>query len=139
MKNIFTIYIILSALVFPSVSHAEWIKIVSNKAGMTYVDIDNIKKVDDYVFFWALTDFLKPLENKIFSIKVFHQIDCKLFRYKDLNMSFHKEPMGKGIGDNVKPPENWQYTEKKTTIETMVRSVCDYVKHNLDITTFNAL
>ena len=39
---------------------------------------------------------------------------------------------------NVKPPENWQYTEK-TTIETMVRSVCDYVKHNFDITTFNAL
>ena len=113
MKNIFTIYIILSTLVYPSVSYAEWTEVVTNEAGITYVDIDNIKKVDDYVFFWALTDFLKPLENKFFSAKVFHQIDCKLFRYKDLNMSFHKEPMGKGIALEVKPPEKWHYTEKK--------------------------
>ena len=75
--------------------------------------LDNyIKKVDDFVFFWAVTDFLKPLENQYFSSKVFHQIDCKLFRYKDLNMSFHKEPMGKGIALEVRPPEKWHYTEK---------------------------
>ena len=47
--------------------------------------------------------------------------------------------MGKGIALEVKPPEKWHYTETKTTIEVMVRSVCDYVRHNLDITSFNVL
>ena len=27
----------------------------------------------------------------------------------------YKEPMGKGIALEVKPPEKWHYTEKKTT------------------------
>ena len=138
-RNFLLSFLILSILIPHQNSLAEWTEVVTNKAGNTYVDLDNIKKVDDFVFFWAVTDFLKPLENQYFSSKVFHQIDCKLFRYKDLNMYFHKEPMGKGIALEVKPAEKWHYTEKKTTIEVMVRSVCDYVRHNLDITSFNAL
>ena len=107
-RNFLLSFLILSILIPHQNSLAEWTEVVTNKAGNTYVDLDNIKKVDNFVFFWAVTDFLKPLENQYFSSKVFHQIDCKLFRYKDLNMYFHKEPMGKGIANspdrnNVEP------------------------------------
>ena len=89
-RNFLLSFLILSILIPHQNSLAEWTEVVTNKAGNTYVDLDNIKKVDDFVFFWAVTDFLKPLENQYFSSKVFHQIDCKLFRYKDLNMFFIK-------------------------------------------------
>ena len=73
-RNFLLLFLILSILIPHQNSLAEWTEVVTNKAGNTYVDLDNIKKVDDFVFFWAVTDFLKPLENQYFSSKVMKNI-----------------------------------------------------------------
>jgi hypothetical protein len=44
-----------------------------------YVDFERIKKHDGYVYWWDLTDLLKPNEYGILSGKAYKQGDCKSF------------------------------------------------------------
>ena len=90
-----------------------------------YVDFETIRKVDGYVYFWYLSDYLKPTEGDL-SSKIYNQGDCKLFRYKVLSYSFHKEPMGGGTGEPYTPPDKWDYPPPDSVGETILKSVCAY-------------
>ena len=89
------------------------------------MDFERIRKVDGYVYYWRLNDYLKPLKYGVLSDKIYQQGDCKLFRYKSLSYSFHKEPMGRGTGDNYSPknPE-WKYPSPNSVNENILKSVC---------------
>lgn len=60
-----------------------------------YVDFERIKKHGGYVYFWILSDYLKPDKYGDLSFKRYNQGDCKLFRVKPLSYVFHKQPMGR--------------------------------------------
>ena len=109
---------------------ADWTKVSENVDGNTYyVDFERIRKHGGYVYYWTLSDFLKPTELGHLSGKVYQQGDCKLFRFKVLSYSHHKEPMGRGTGDSNSPknPE-WIYPPPNSSIETILKSVCKYAK-----------
>ena len=91
-----------------------------------YVDFDRVRKVDGYVYYWMLVDYLKPKKFGDLSGKLYKQGDCKLFRDKILSASFHPEPMGKGIGENLNPknPE-WEYPPPHSAGEVTLKSVCN--------------
>ena len=57
--------------------------------GTFYVDFASMRKVDGYVYFWRLSDFLKPDTYGELSYKIYTQGDCKLFRFKYLSDSYH--------------------------------------------------
>ena len=110
---------------FSSTSYAGWTKVNSSIRGNTYyVDFERIRKVDGFVYYWMLTDYLKP-DHGYLSIKSYQQGDCKLFRFKVLSVSFHKEPMGGGTGEivNTKNPE-WDYPTPNSSVERILKSVC---------------
>ena len=110
---------------FSSPSYSEWTKIGENVDGDThYVDFERIRKVDGYVYYWMLANFLNPRLGNM-SSKVYSQGDCKLFRIKVLSFSFHKEPMGGGTGDSYSPenPE-WEYPPPDSVSESILKSVC---------------
>ena len=90
-----------------------------------YVGYDRIRKHDGYVYWWGLLDYLKPDKWGDLSSKTYHQGDCKLFRIKYLSFSYHKEPMGRGIGE-ISSPKNqeWQYPPPHSVIETILKSIC---------------
>ena len=92
-----------------------------------YVDFGRIRKHDGYVYFWRLRDYLKPEKDGDLSSKVYYQGDCKLFRMKNLSFSFHKEPMGGGIGDIPPIPkkhQSWKYPSPNSLNEIMLKTVC---------------
>ena len=126
MKKLLLIFTLLvSTVMFSSPSYAEWTKVDEDKDGRKYyVDYERIRKHGGYVYFWTLTDFLKPMSG-IFSTKTYKQGDCKLFRYKGLSYSFHKEPMGGGTGktDN-NPDKNWKYPSPKRGAEVILKFIC---------------
>ena len=129
MKNLLLIFTLLfTSVFFSSPSYAEWTKVSKSvESGDTYyVDYERIRKHDGFVYYWTLSDFLKPFKTGMLSSKTYYQGDCKLFRYKTLSYSFHKEPMGGGTGDvdNV-PDKDWKYPPPKSSIETILKSVCD--------------
>jgi hypothetical protein len=126
MKKLILI-LLFSTVMFSSSSYAGWTKVSETVDGYTfYVDYERIKKHDGYVYFWSLTDYLKPSPHGIFSSKTYKQGDCKLFRVKGLSYVHHKQPMGSGTGisDNPKNPE-WNYPPPNSPIETILKQVCN--------------
>jgi len=114
------------SVMFSSCSFAGWMKMGENVSGDTfYVDYERIRKHDGLVYFWVLGDYLKPDGDGTLSSKVYRQGDCKLFRYKGLSYSFHKEPMGGGAGETVnrKNPE-WKYPSPNSMLELILKYVC---------------
>ena len=116
-------------MMFSTPSYGEWTKVSSSVSGDTYyVDFERIRKHDGYVYFWSLRDSLKPHPSSGFiSHEAYSQGDCKLFRYKRLSYSFHKEPMGEGTGDLHEPfNKGWQYPPPDSSQEAIIQSVCNH-------------
>jgi len=130
MKTL-TIFLALTfAVMFSSSLYAGWTKVTENKDGnIFYVDFERIRKNDGYIYYWELGDFLKPFVNGYLSSKVYHQGDCKLFRYKSLSRSFYKESMGEGSVDSHSPENpKWVYPPPNSVTETVLQSVCANAK-----------
>ena len=111
---------------FSSPSHAEWTKVNKDEDGNTnYVDFESIRIKDGYVYWWILSDILKPTMQGHLSSKTYNQGDCKLFRVKYLSWIFYLKPMGGGTGnsDGPKNPQ-WDYPDPNSVMENILRAVC---------------
>lgn len=87
---------------------------------------------DGYVYYWELSDFAKPpLEDRL-SFTTYNQVDCNLFRYKQLSWDAYKQPMAKGdiSASGKKPEKNWTYVHPNSAGELILKTVCDYVESN---------
>ena len=95
-----------------------------------YVDFDRIRKVNGFVYYWVLSDYLTESIFGEFSAKFYNQGDCKLFRYKELSNSYHKQPMGKGIPSvsSNKPDKEWVYPSPDSAMEINLNIVCNWSK-----------
>ncbi len=94
------------------------------KGNTYYIDFERMRKVDGYVYWWYLRDYFKPTPQGHLSAKGYVQGDCKLFRFRNLSYSFHKEPMGGGTGNDYTPPDKWKYPPPNSVIEAILKSVC---------------
>ena len=109
-------------------SYGEWTKVVENISGDTsYIDMDTIKNHGGYVYFWEMTDYLKPSDNGTLSGKMYKQGDCGMVRFKDLSFSYYKQPMGRGSGRTLTPPDTWDYPSPGTVSKFILDYACDYV------------
>ena len=125
MKKTLLIFILLfSTVLFSSPSYAEWTKVDEGVGNTFYVDFERIRKHDGFVYWWELGDYLKPQMGYL-SAKSYNQGDCKLFRFKVLSYSWHKEPMGGGTGLTVNIPDNWRYPNPKLIDEYKLKTICD--------------
>ena len=127
MKTLLTIFTLVFTVMFSSPSYSEWTKVGKNVIGNTYyVDFERIRKHDGYVYWWGLSDYLKPKKFGTFSGKNYNQGDCKLFRYKYLSDTYYNQPMGKGdeTGGSNKPDKEWIYPSPNSVNEEILKSVC---------------
>jgi hypothetical protein len=128
MKTLAFFIIFAISVIFSSNSYADWTKVTETANGDTYyVDFKRIKKHDGYVYWWQLTNRLKPSSSGILSGKFYFQSDCKMFRYKTLSFSAHKKSMGEGVGkaDNT-PDKDWGYLPPNSSMETSLKAVCKF-------------
>ena len=77
-------------------SYGEWTKISGHSLASFYVDLETIKARDGNVYWWSLSDWVKPNSGGYMSAKFFFQGDCGLNRYKFLSGIFYQQSMGKG-------------------------------------------
>lgn len=127
MKKLLLIFALLfSTAMSSSPVRAEWIRLIENVDGtILYVDFERIRKHDGYIYYWRLGNYLKPNETGVWSEKVYSQVDCKQFRYKNLSFSFYKEPMGNGISDTYNHADpDWQYPPPNSSGEVIMKTVC---------------
>lgn len=63
-------------LAFSSPSFAEWVEVGSNVDGRTLcVDFKNIQKKNGYIYYWELSNYLKPNKFNHMSAKVLWEAD----------------------------------------------------------------
>ena len=130
-KPLLIFILLFSTMMFSSPSYGEWTKVTEgsgNNLGDTfYVDFERIRKDGGYVYWWDLNDFLKPGPGGILSAKVYSQGDCKLFRFKQLSIAFHKEPMGEGTGNPFKAKDrSWIFPSPNSVDELVLKTVCNH-------------
>jgi len=124
MRKLTLILTLIFSVMFSSTSFADWKKVSEDVDGNSfYVDFERIRKHGGYVYYWTLGDYLKPIAGDL-SVKVYHQGDCKLFRYKRLSYSFHNEPMGGGTGKPYTPTDKWIYPSPDSANEAILKAVC---------------
>ena len=117
-------WILLSMSISLPVS-AEWFKIGGNVDGDTfYLDFDRIRKHNGYIYWWELTDYLRP-QSGFHSTKMYVQGDCTKFRVKHLSMVFHKGPMGEGSSLDYEPPNKWEYPPPESGMEQTLQLICN--------------
>ena len=129
MKKLFLLFVFsCSTFIFSNVSYAEWIKIAENTSGAEYyVNFKEIRKSNGYVYYWQLTDYLKPTSSGKLSSKIYVQGDCNIFRYAYLSGSFHKKSMGKGeYVEPITPKFEWTYPTPNSTSNSVLKTVCTH-------------
>ena len=125
MKKLITTLTLL--LMFSSPSFAEWTAVVKGvESGDTfYVDFDRIRKVDGFVYYWELIDYLKPQYGD-FSYRGYQQGDCKLFRKRELSYSFYTQPFAEGTpSPSTNKPSEWLYPPPNSANESTLNAVCN--------------
>tara|TARA_B110000438_G_C15714845_1_gene607009 strand:- start:47 stop:430 length:384 start_codon:yes stop_codon:yes gene_type:complete len=109
------------SLIFSFNCNADWVQFGgSDNGNIFYVDLEKVKKIEEYVYWWQLIDkkYGSP------SLKFYIQADCKKFRVKILSVYNYKESMGRGEAENIKPPDNWAYPPSNTPGEKSLKAVC---------------
>ena len=125
MKKLILI-LLFSTVMFSSSSYAGWTQVSESVDGdVFYVDFERMRKHDGYVYWWELINNLKPNEWGSLSTKIYHQGDCKLFRFKHLSYRFHKEPMGGGTGVVEESGKEWRYPPPQSVDEFILKQVCN--------------
>ena len=129
MKKLLVLPIIFLSLMLSSVAYAEWTKVAKNDIGdRYYVDFKNIKKHDGLVYYWQLTDYLKPNKYGSISSKIYSEVECGRFRTRILNDTYYKGPMASGkinSSSNI-PDKNWTYPSPNSVKASVLKAVCNH-------------
>ena len=131
MNNLLFLYsLIFSLSFFSSKSNAEWTNVGSGPDGTNhYIHFENIRKHNGYVYYWTLSDYLKPFTSRnLLSSKRYQQGDCNIFRFKVLSYVYHKQPMGKDIGESDEPVnKKWRYPSPSDGDAMDLKLVCKHI------------
>ena len=124
--------LLLSSATLSSFSFGEWTKVIENTDGdELYVDYSRIRIIDKEVFYWQMTNLLKPdvlAENaEVYSFSNYRQVDCSLFRFKVLSIGLYKGRMAQEPLLHQDPQRTyWEYPHPKTMNEVATKEICDY-------------
>ena len=128
-KSVLTIIILVTTFGLSSPSFAEWTKVTVGMNKHTfYFDPERVRQSGEYHYAWEMIDFAEPTESGDLSAKVYLKIDCGIFRYQNLQYSFHKQAMGRGQGDMQDPVANsqgWKYPAPNSNIEAVLNAICN--------------
>ena len=130
--------IVLSIAVFfisfgSASSSAGWVEIIkSNTSGNTiYIDPDTIKVINNFVYYYSLTDYKEPVFGDL-SVIIHHEAECEFLRERGLNWVFFKGKMGQGKSITEKNyDKEWSYplTHFSSSSKAIVlKKVCGYIE-----------
>ena len=121
--------ILLFSILVAFNSYGEWVLYGKNVDGEThYIDFDTIKEHKGYVYWWHMSNYIKPNEFGYMSGELYIQGDCGINRMKYLSYSHSKQPMGERGETNNPPNPEWVYPSPGGSSDYELDLVCDYVK-----------
>ncbi len=126
MKKITILLVIIFTFLFSTTSWGEWTYVTGNVSRIKYYyDKDRIRKSGKLIYFWELHDHLKPIGENL-SLISYTELDCSIFRFKNLKFMFFNKSMGEGkMTGDLFPKEDWNYPKPNTFLETMYNKICE--------------
>ena len=100
----------ISALLFASAAHADWVPVGPAGIAQFFIDKTTIKRKADTVQIWELMNMEKVDGEGVHSSRFLIEYDCKGKRSRGLDMQTYKEPMGAGkVLQQLGPdPDGWE-------------------------------
>jgi hypothetical protein len=119
--------ILLFSILISFSSYGEWVQVSKGVSGTTtFINIDKIKENNDYIYYWALTNYADGSNE---SAQAYRQSDCAVNRFKVLAFYSYSEPMGSGRpASQFTPPDEWLYAIPNTVDDTLLTYTCNNVK-----------
>ena len=126
MKKITLLLVIIFTFLFSTTSWGEWTYVTETVDGNKfYYDKDRVRKSGKYLYFWILIDLIKPTKG-VLSSTSYTQLDCSIFRFKDLKSMYYKKSMGEGeITVEGTPKDEWKYPKPNSVFESMYNKICE--------------
>ena len=126
--------ILISTLLFSFNVWGDWDLSNKNSRGdITYIDTSSIRKIDNFLYAWVLTDWVYPqMGGFMYSAKAMLKVDCKLQGMMVMDMILYNQNMGKGpprepsIQDKDQFGKHWSYVAPNSLWEATVRDICSY-------------
>ena len=119
--------IILSILLFLSIhAHAvNWHQVGKENGNSLYVDLDNLKEIDGFVFYSELIDFKEAIYGALSRISKF-KVNCVDQEKANLDVISYTGQMGKYIIINEGRYSGTDFYDSSLSIT--MKFACDYVK-----------
>ena len=118
--------LLIFSLILSFNSYGEWTLTYEwDNGDSAYVDLETIKEINGYVYWWELKDVPSGELDGNKSIMLYSQGDCEVSRYKTLSMTLFKESMGQGESTSWEPNE-WKYPRPDTQIYQVLIDVCTH-------------
>tara|TARA_B100000579_G_C22503153_1_gene697947 strand:+ start:345 stop:749 length:405 start_codon:yes stop_codon:yes gene_type:complete len=121
---------LIALILYPSNSFAdfEWKQIGRNVDGSVfYVDLLSIKKVGKTVYFFSMSDYVKPTTAGDLSARVYQEVNCIDLSFRYLKDFYYAQPMGNGepttIIDEI---DKWNEVKRGSIAESMYKFTCNY-------------
>ena len=123
--------LVLLYITFCFPSHSQWKEVVSNNDFREYLDLNTVKKINQFIYMWSLRDYKNPQENGNLSTKYYTKYDCHEMRYEVLSIVVYDVNMGRGrkfkylknIYDESAEP-NWIYQSGEDKKNFLLNTVC---------------
>jgi len=126
MKKITLLLVIIFTFLFSNTSWGEWTYVTESRSGKkVYYDKDRVRKSGKYHYLWMLVDVIKPSKDGDLSFTSYTQLDCSIFRYKDLEFQVYKNSMGEGERQDYTPKDKWNYPTPDTLQEFLYNKICE--------------
>ena len=116
----------ISALLFASAAHAEWVPVGPGGIAQFFMDKATITRKADMVQIWELVNMEKVDGEGVRSIRFLVEYDCKGKRSRGLDMLTYTEPMGGGkqIQQLGPDPDGWEALPPDSIFSQRMQLAC---------------
>ena len=125
MKKITFIFAIFVSFLFSHKCFSEWNFVNKSDIAEFYIELDSVKKNNDYVFYWRMVNFFEPFQEKYLSVQIYNKGDCPQNRIKTLSYIWFNRGMGRGQSKQEESVnKDWKYPSPDTAAFHDLRTVC---------------
>lgn len=126
--KVLTIILLFTYLFCFNTTATDWTKVTIGQNGHTFfIDMNNLIENSGFIYFWQLINYKEKDEYGDLSAKIYIQGDCKTFKFKWLQVSYHKMIMGQDevrLSQPSKPVSGWQFPVAGSTSYAVLEHVC---------------
>ncbi len=97
-----------------------------------HYDKSSVRKVGEYRYYWILTNYLKDIEDNIFSVIGYHMVNCNTYESKWISYTGYNRLMGRGniVDDYIIPEIGVEFFQlryfdpEQTVYGSLLKEVC---------------